>query len=426
MKSLIAVHHFPPRYRGGAELRAYRTALALKVRGFQVQVVSVERIDSDSASGVSWVDDDFEGVSVRRLSFNLKAAPDPFLWEYDNPWIGDHLRGYLRQQKPDIFHLISGYLMTASSLEAAQEYGVPQVVSLTDYWFLCPRINMLRSDEQSATLPFDPIACARCIGEEKRRYRLPAKIAPALMDAFWRAQREKVQQFSQRHGRLLAALNQVQVAICPSEFLRNRYIQAGIHPERLIYSRQGHDFPELQKYLVEKLPSPVLRVGYIGQISEHKGVHILFEAVRLLPQLNLTAVAYGDTHQFPQYTKRLQRMVNEDSRLSMAGLFAHKNISEVFKNLDILVVPSLINENSPNVILEALAHHVPVIGSNMGGIPELVLNEENGLLFSPGDPEDLARKLKRFLIEPDLLNRLQSGIQPIKNTASELAELVDI
>ena len=109
MKIIIAVHHFPPKYTSGAELRAFRTAQALQKRGYEVRAVCVENIDKGPDGGVTWRDEIYDGVPVRRLSFNLESAPDPFRWSYDNLWIGDHLSTMLANYKPDIFHLVSGF-----------------------------------------------------------------------------------------------------------------------------------------------------------------------------------------------------------------------------------------------------------------------------------------------------------------------------
>ena len=79
MRILLAVHHFPPRYTGGAEWRTYRTARALIARGHAVRVVCVEPIDSQDADPLAWSDEEFQGVPVRRLRFNLAAAPDCFV-----------------------------------------------------------------------------------------------------------------------------------------------------------------------------------------------------------------------------------------------------------------------------------------------------------------------------------------------------------
>src|SRR5512145_3511217 len=199
MKIVIAVHHFPPHYSGGAELRAWRTAAALQSRGHEVIAVCIEKIDHDPSNGnLETTGDTFEGVPVHRLHFNLAKAPDPFRWSYANPWIGDYLRAALPRWQPDVFHLIGGYLISAEALAAARENHIPRVVSLTDYWWLCPRIQLLRSDGSLSTLPIDPLRCARCLGEEQRRYRLPARYAPRLMEAFWRLQGRKVRQIETR------------------------------------------------------------------------------------------------------------------------------------------------------------------------------------------------------------------------------------
>ena len=102
MRIVLAVHHFPPRYLGGAEWRAYRTAKALQAHGHSVNVICVEYIDGGPAQGVEWRDDVYDQVPVRRLSFNLSAAPDPFRWEYDNTWIGVHLSGLLLKRRAHV------------------------------------------------------------------------------------------------------------------------------------------------------------------------------------------------------------------------------------------------------------------------------------------------------------------------------------
>ena len=107
MRVLIAVHHFPPRFKGGAEWRAYRTAVGLRSLGHDVYVICVEAIDIGDGSGLTFEDDLYDGLPIRRLSFDLEAAPDPFRWAYDNPWIGEHMRSYLADLAPDVVHLIS-------------------------------------------------------------------------------------------------------------------------------------------------------------------------------------------------------------------------------------------------------------------------------------------------------------------------------
>jgi len=430
VRVVIAVHHFPPRYTSGAELRAYRTAAWLQSQGQDVRVVCVEAIDAGSERGLTFEDDIYDGVPVHRLSFDLFAAPDPFRWTYDNPWIGEHLRGYLAELAPDLLHLISGYLMSGSALRAARDLQIPTVLTLTDFWFLCPRITLLRSNGRLCAPPFDAVTCARCLGEENRRYRLPGRVAPALMKAFWRAQKPRVAQMQARMAFLGETLNRVDAIISPSRFLRDLFIEDGVAAERIVFSRQGRDFPDLTPELVEKTrPDAVylhLRIGYLGQIAPHKGVHTLFEAVRQLPGAALEVKAYGDSTPFPAYTHRLQRMARQDARLSLAGVYERTEVSRVLQGLDVVVVPSVWYENSPNTILEAFAHHTPVIVSDLGGMAELVEDGVNGLRFAPGDASSLAVKLGQLIDDPGSISRLREGIKPVKSVSEEMAELQEV
>ncbi|NMC78683.1 MAG: glycosyltransferase family 4 protein, partial [Chloroflexi bacterium] len=368
MNLLFAVHHFPPNYTGGAEWRTYRTAAALQARGHQVRVLCIERTDAGSPQKLAWQDDTFEGIAVRRLFFNLSAAPDPFLWSYDNRWIGDHLHAYLAEIQPDVMHLFSGYLMSGRALLTAKEQGVPVVVTLTDFWFLCPRINLLRSNGQISTLPINPVSCARCLGEEKRRYRIPGQMFPGLMNVYWKTQKAEIAKIERRLTFLRDALNQADAIISPSQFLKAVYTQWGIDAGRILFSRQGRDFPALKADTLAKTPSSVLRIGYMGQIAPHKGVHLLFEAARQMPQAPIHIQVFGDTSAFPDYTQHLKQLTEGDSRLELCGVYQCGSISELYPHLDVLVVPSIWYENSPNVILEAFAHKTPVVTSNLGGM----------------------------------------------------------
>ncbi len=426
LKILLAVHHFPPRFTGGAEWRAYRTAAALQARGHQVQVVCIERINQGEGAELTWEDDVYNGINVRRLSFNLASAPDPFRWEYNNPWIGTHLAGIMKQYQPDVFHLIGGYLISGRPLQIARRMGLATVVTLTDFWFLCRRISMLRSDNQICSPPLDAVTCTRCLGEEQRRYRIPGKFTSSLMQTFWQLQKKSIGKLEERQTFLTQTLNEVSAIISPSQYLRSVFVEAGFAPDRITFSRQGRDFPNLTPELLTKTPSNRLRVGYIGQLVWHKGTHLLFQAVQQLPNAPLTVRAYGNPTQFPEYVANLRQLALKDSRLELAGSYPRDQLAQVLRNLDVLVVPSLWGENSPNVILEAFAHHTPVIASNLGGMAELVQHEQNGLLFDLNDEASLARQLQRLITEPELLPKLRAGIKPVKSIAEEMQELETI
>lgn len=423
MKIIIGVHHFPPTYTAGAEQEAYRMAQNLRQRGHDIRVICVERIDRPSPDGLLWQDDVYHDIPVRRLFFNLADAPDMFRWSYDNQWVAQHLNRYLMEQKPDLFHLISGYLLSGSTIPVAQNHHLPVVVSLMDFWFLCPRITMLRSNGDISAFPIKATVCARCLGEERRRFRWLDQNLPGVMNHYWQRQTERTHQVEERQAFLRQALNQANVIICRSHFFQRVFAEAGIQAEKLTFSRQGFDGPQMDGSLLQKTPAQQLRVGYFGQIAPHKGVDVLFAAATQLSSLPLTVQAYGNSTAFPAYTRQLQAMCQQDKRLSLAGLYQADEVSQVLQNIDVLVVPSLWYENSPNVIVEAFAHRTPVIVSDLGGMAELVTDGQDGLRFKVGDAAALAHQLRRLIEEPALLSQLKAGIKPVKTVTQEIDEL---
>jgi glycosyltransferase involved in cell wall biosynthesis len=387
-------------------------------------------------------------LPVRRLFLNLSNASDPARWEYDNPWIEAHLTEYLAEEKPDIFHLISGYLMTAGAIRAVKCQGIPVTLTLTDFWFLCHRVTLYRT---SGTLCVEnsSLDCVRCLVEQKRRFRLPAQKTPAVTDNLWwladslHLVAPQVAKIDERRQTLQAALAEVNVAVCPSNFLKQVYIDKGFQAKQMRFIRQGVNIAGNGS--LKKSPSTCLRIGYIGQIAVHKGVQVLIEAFlklisskpeaeQALPQIQLKL--YGDVAKFPAFYRELAAQhslverngyIGSDQlgdQLQFFGAFEHHQMTQVYAGIDVLVVPSIWYENSPNVILEAFAHQTPVIASDLGGMAELVDDQKTGLLFVPNDAVDLARKLETLLNDPGLLTRLQGNIVSPETLETEMAELL--
>lgn len=439
MKVLIAVHHFPPSFGGGAEWRAHRTAKGLQRESHQVQVVCVDSTSHGDGHTLDYADTLYDGIPVRRLHFNLAKAPDPFRWSYRNPLIGQHLAALLEEFEPDVLYLISGYLMTGSAIEAVQAAQVPIVLTLTDFWFLCPRITLARSDGSLCQVPADSLECVLCLCKERRRCRVPDRLSRGLLGRLllwlWRKPEmlkisgfsELAQKMQERRDYLLSLLNKVDVVISPSQFLKGLFEAQGVQPHQFVYIRQGLD---MQGWVPAELAlaNSRLRIGYIGQIAPHKGVNVLIGAFCRLRARSqqVQLLLYGDPNKFPNFAQKLRRQAEGRNDIIWAGWFDNAQIRSIHAGLDILVVPSIWYENSPTVILEAFALGTPVIASDLGGMAELVHHEVNGLLFSPGDEEALAQQLQRLVDRPAFLNELKQGISPVKTMQEEIAELIRV
>ncbi len=443
MHIVIAVHHFPPRYVAGAELYTYRLARQLLHAGHRVEVVCVESI-AEGMPEPHCISEEYEGIPAHRLFFNLALSPDPVRWEFWNPPLGAWFGQFLNERRPDLVHFQAGYLLTGSVLEAARTEGIPTVLTLHDYWFLCPRIHLQRPDGSLCEVPDDPAECVWCRLTEKRRYRLPdqatrgaaGRLARKFLSrpplGWWSGWTARVEVIRERREKLGRALRQVDVLIAPSHFLKRMFIQrGGLPPEQIRYLRFGLDDGTPLRSVPHDERNPGrrgLRVGYLGQIAPHKGVHVLIEAFRSLDVSDGSCELriYGDMSRFPRYGERLRRLAKGDPRVRFEGVIENRRVPEVLAGLDVLVVPSIWYENSPMTILEAHAAGVPVLASDLGGMAEMVRHGVDGLLFQVGDPQDLAVRLRELVENPDLLPRLRTGIPPVWRLEQELDELMKV
>ena len=427
MKIFFAVHHFPPKFISGGERETFNLALELQRRGHEVIVACFEDIRAPIGQGIEEIRENYAGLDVRRLRMNPDAAPDLARWEYDNPWIAAYIREALTHDRPDIFHLVSGYLMTGSALVAAKNLAIPTAVTLLDFWFLCPRITLMRSDGTLSQIPLDMARCAQCLGEEKRRYRYASKVMPGLLRAYWKSQTARITQLRERSEFLKSVLDSTNLIISRSRYLKKVYAEAGVSEERITFLRQGID-PVLVPLLARKSRSNgKLRVGYLGQLAWHKGVDLAIDAMELLDPQRIELRIYGSELLHPEYASALRKRAKGASNVHFSGTYQNQaELDQVFSDLDVIVVPSRWYENSPNVILEAFAHRTPVIATNLGGMAELIDEGHTGLLFDPGDSASLADKCNQFLEAPLRLDALEQDVLPLRSLSKEVDEMLEL
>lgn len=425
MRIVLPVHHFPPRYSAGAELYTFRLARWLIARGHEAEVVCVESVRWDGHDRVGATHDRYEGVPVWRLA--VEASPGGWpARTFDNPELAAWFADYLERTRPDLAHFQAGYLIGLGPLRAAAAAGVPAVLTLHDFWFLCPRITLLRGDGARCDgPPSDPGACAWCMRLGGRAARVAdrlsggraARLSAAALPA-------EARQMAARRAALLPALAWPDAVIAPSHFLAERF-RPYVPAERLHVLRYGLDLERLRAVAAAPDGGP-LRLAYIGQIAAHKGVHVLVEAVRALPQAGrpVELTVYGDLDQHGDYGQRLRARAAGDPRIRFAGRFEHGRIAEVLGACHATATPSVWYENSPLAIMEAQAAGRPVLTSALGGMAELVRDEVDGLHFRPGDAADLTRQIQRLRAEPGLLERLRRAVRPPASIDEEMATLL--
>jgi len=441
LRILIAVHHFPPNYSAGAEVYTFRLASWLVRHGYEVEVVCVESITHEGDSELEYERESYEDIPVWRLYFNLARASDPFRQSFDNPAIGKWFAGFLQRVCPDIVHINSCYLLSVSTIAATKQQSLPLIVTLHDFWFVCPRITLLKPTGALCTVPENVAECAWCLATGKRRFRWLEIVSRGVAGAV--AQRLLVSppvarllgiqpdasEIADRRELLLNALKQADIILSPSEFLRDIFIRQGIDPAKILYSRLGLD---TSHWIIPSGSAPEvsedLRIIYIGQLAPHKGVHLLIEAFNRLAFSSRRAQLkiYGDLNVFSDYARSLRKTADGNSAVQFAGRFDNRRVAEILNKADVLVAPSIWYENSPIAIMEALTTGTPVVTANLGGMPELVQHNVNGLLFEAGNTNDLANQLQRLLDEPGLVAALASNAHAVRMIDDEMAQIVSL
>jgi glycosyltransferase involved in cell wall biosynthesis len=335
-----------------------------------------------------------------------------------------------------LVHFTSGYTLSASVINLVKRLGYPLLVTLTDFWFLCPRVTLRRWDGTICDGRTTAWECLRCLLGDARVYRWPAAVLPEPLLALaltaaserpaisrQRGLRGRALDMAQRKALLMPALERADVIIAPSHFLAEVYTAAGLKAKIRIMP-YGHDLGWTRHLPGRGPASARLRVGYVGRMTEDKGVHVLLQAVREAGcKENLDVHLYGGLDQEPVYGQHLLALAAGLGGVTWHNRFSREQLAEVYSQLDVLVVPSLWHENNPLVIQEAFAAGVPVIASRMGGMAEFVTHGVNGLLFEAGSATDLAEALCLLAEQPALVEKMRANLPAVRTIEQEADDL---
>jgi glycosyltransferase involved in cell wall biosynthesis len=156
---------------------------------------------------------------------------------------------------------------------------------------------------------------------------------------------------------------------------------------------------------------PPFQLLTIGRMVPKKGFPVLLAACKELAAqgVNFHLTLAGDGPQFPE----LQGLVREyglSGKVTFAGFVPHRRVPELFHHADLFVMPCIVDPHGdrdgiPNVILEAMAHEVPVVSTDVSGIPEAVIPGKTGWIAPPGDARDLAEAIMEALNNPQEARR---------------------
>lgn len=435
MRILLISHFFPPRHNAGTENYTLGLAKSLQLREIDVHVVCAEDWEFGNSYWNGVTEENYQGVPVTYIHLNWSKAHDPNRVLYYSEKVKNWFSQLLDDAPFDIVHIISASSLGVGIMDSVKDANIPLVLTLMDFWFLCPSVQLLRSNGELCDGVTTALECQSClmlysgVSERLAKHKISVEAQTRLWGVWaqlpilsrQRGFRGRLLNMRERKELLERAIELPDLVLTHSEVVREKF---ALHTERRIeVLRNGHELSWMEFYK-GKTPCEKLRVGYVGQIIPIKGVHILIEAFK---KANLKGRAkleiWGGFEKDPAYVNQLEELVDGNASISFNGRFAHDDIANVFSNIDVLVVPSLWYENAPLVIQEAFTAETPVIATNLGGMAEMVSNEMNGLLFERGNTDDLARQLQRLINEPGLLERIKAGIPVVKTIEEEVDEL---
>jgi glycosyltransferase involved in cell wall biosynthesis len=200
--------------------------------------------------------------------------------------------------------------------------------------------------------------------------------------------------------------------ICPSAFLRQRYLDWGLPADKLSVVENGQPPAALLA-----APGAPLNTRFVvlGQLSRLKGTLVLLEAARLLARrlrrrmsLEIHGSMQHESDEFKAQFK--QGLAGIEDLVRYCGPYRHADVGDIIQRSGWVITPSIWWENSPLVIQEAFAARRPVICSNIGGMAEKVEHGVSGLHFRVGSASDLAVRLEQAATQPGLWEGLCNGL----------------
>jgi len=275
----------------------------------------------------------------------------------------------LQKIKIDIGHAHNIYgRLTTSVLDLLHKKNIPMVMTLHDYKLICPAYSLLSHGR----------ICEECKGHLfymaiKNRCHKESFLASTIYA------------FESYFNKIFKKYEKnVRFFITPSQFLKSKFIQFGWPEERLVYVP---NFIETSDFEANYTPGKYF--VYLGRLSYEKGISTLIEAFMKIKINKLGLVVIGEG----PMKEHLTTLTAGESRIRFTGYLSGKTLKEETRNALAVIVPSECYENAPLSILEAFAFGKPVVGSRIGGIPEMIDHGVNGYLFEPGSVDDLREKL---------------------------------
>ncbi len=393
MKIAIVNKYLYP--KGGADVAALRMARLLRERGHKVVLMGMAPPDGTEpefpAYLVSPVDYDAPMGLCRqlalagRLVYSLEARR--------------RMHELIRRERPDIVHFHNVYhQLSPSVIDAAAAHHIPMVLTLHDYKVTCPVYSHLRHGQVCE-------ACRQGRFYSAARFRCAkGSLSKSLLNM--------AEMYL--HRTILRTYEKVHVFISPSLFLKRKVAELGfrgriVHVPNFVDARAfrpRYDWDGRQ-------------IAYFGRLSPEKGLGTLLDAVKGL-DVRLRIIGTGPMEEELKQKADAEGIDNVRFDGFLAGEELHRAVGAVM----FTVLASECYENNPGSVIESFALGKPAIGSDMGGIPELVA-EGRGLCFRAGDIAQLRSRIQELAADPEAVRAMGRNARRYAETRLDQQEFYE-
>jgi len=367
---------------GGSERYYFDLSNLLSSRGHQVIPFSMrDSRNKDTAFKDYFVSClDYQRISPRNLLRSGPKIVGKMVYSLESK---RQIRKLVNDTRPDIAHIhMIDHQISPSILDVLKKEGIPMVQTLHQYKLICPNYRLYIERKKEI--------CERCKGGKYYNTVFHRCLKDSVLGSFLACFAMYV------HKSFKIYEKNIDTFIVPSRFARDKMLEFNVDPKKLV----------LLPYMVDTGNfSPNYShsnyILYFGRLAKEKGIFTLLQAMKNFRDSLLYIAGSGELE------IALRKFVEQHGmdNVKLVGYKTGRDLTSLIRNSQFVVVPSEWYETFGLTIAESFACGKPVIGADIGGIAELI-SEETGLLFQPGNAEDLAEKIEAFLSHPTLVAEL--------------------
>jgi glycosyltransferase involved in cell wall biosynthesis len=433
MKVIHVPFCFAPDPIGGTEV--YVATLSHELQGLGVDAMVAAPSETSQAYTV-------DGLNVRRFAARSNVTDVSQLYGNGDSLAATEFATVVDQEMPDVVHLHAFTPSVSLMLvRAAKSRGVPVVFTYHTSTVSCQRGTLLLWGKSVCDGRLDVRRCAGCTLNGLGMPRVSAAIVGGLppnighrleiwglQGGFWTALR-MTDLVKRRHAAFRKMAYEVNHIVAVCNWVHDLLLLNDVPASKVSISRQGvswtpHQTTAPRMFSIEE-ESREMRVAFVGRLDATKGLHLLIDAFRMVPTLNISLHVYGIVQNSAgaEYRNKMLSLSSGDRRITFYDPIPPREVVARLRHYDLLAVPSQWMETGPMVVLEAFAAGIPVLGWNLGGLSEIVRHGVDGLLIDPGPVMRWADTLRRLTKDAGLRTQLKAGVRPPRSSLDVAHEM---